>query len=81
MELNLWEVVGMGIPQPINGWIFQRTSELDAGHPAPNIWILVQIQQGSGISEIAGDSSIGTGRNFCRVVVDLILHNSTEVIV
>ena len=43
--------------------------------------ILVQIQQGSGISEIAGDSSIGTRRNFCRVVVDLIPHNSTEVIV
>ena len=43
--------------------------------------ILVQIQQGSGISEIAGDSSIGTRRNFCRVVVDLIPHNSTEAIV
>ena len=42
--------------------------------------ILVQIQQGSGISEIAGDSSIGTRRNFCRVVVDLIPHDSTEVI-
>ena len=50
--------------------------------PRPKlVWILVQIQQGSGISEIAGDSSIGTRRNFCRVVVDLIPHNSTEVIV
>ena len=45
------------------------------------VWILVQIQQGSGISEIAGDSSIGTRRNFCRVVVDLIPHNSTEEII
>ena len=26
----------MGILQLISGWIFQRTSELDAGHPAPN---------------------------------------------
>ena len=50
--------------------------------PCPKlVQILVQIQQGSGISEIAGDSSIGTRRNFCRVVVDLIPHNSTEVIV
>ena len=50
--------------------------------PRPKlIRILVQIQQGSGISEIAGDSSIGTRRNFCRVVIDLIPHNSTEVII
>ena len=45
------------------------------------IRILAQIQQGSGISEIAGDSSIGTRQNFCRVVVDLIPHTSTEAIV
>ena len=50
--------------------------------PRPKlVRILVQIQQGSDISEIAGDSSIGTRRNFCRVVVDLIPHNSTEAIV
>ena len=50
--------------------------------PRPKlVRILVQIQQGSGISEIAGDSSIGTRRNFCRVVVDLIPHNSIEEIV
>ena len=50
--------------------------------PRPKlVRILVRIQQGSGISEIARDSSIETRRNFCRVVVDLIPHNSTEVIV
>ena len=50
--------------------------------PRPKlVRILVQIQQGSGISEIVRDSSIGTRRNFCRVVVDLIPHNSTEVII
>ena len=43
--------------------------------------ILVQIQQGSGISEIAGDSSIGTRQIFRRVVVDSIPHNSTKAIV
>ena len=26
----------IGIPQPINGWIFQTTSELEAGHHALN---------------------------------------------
>ena len=29
-------MVDIGIPQPINGWIFQRTSELEAGHHALN---------------------------------------------
>ena len=50
--------------------------------PRPKlVRILVQIQQGSGISEIAGDSSIGTRQKFCKVVIDLIPHNSTKVIV
>ena len=50
--------------------------------PRPKlVRILVQIQQGSGISEIAGDSSIGTRRNFCRVVIDSIPHNYNEAIV
>ena len=29
-------MVDIGIPQPINGWIFQRTSELEAGYHALN---------------------------------------------
>ena len=29
-------MIDIGIPQPINGWIFQRTSKLDAGNHAPN---------------------------------------------
>ena len=29
-------MVDIGIPQPINGWIFQRTSELEAVHHALN---------------------------------------------
>ena len=29
-------MVDIGITQPINGWIFQRTSELEAGHHALN---------------------------------------------
>ena len=36
IELKFVGVVDMGIPQPINGWIFQRTSELEAGHHALN---------------------------------------------
>ena len=43
--------------------------------------ILVQIQQGSTISEIAGQSSIGTRQKKFRVVVDLIPHNSTKAII
>ena len=29
-------MVDIGIPQPINGWIFQRKTELEAGHHALN---------------------------------------------
>ena len=36
IELNFWQVVDMGILQQINGWILQRTSELDAGYHALN---------------------------------------------
>ena len=33
---GILRVVDIEIPEPINGWIFQRTSELEAGHHALN---------------------------------------------
>ena len=36
IELSFGKVVDMGIPQQINGWILQRTSDLDAGYHALN---------------------------------------------
>ena len=62
-------MVDIGIPQPINGWIFQRKSELEAGHHALNS---------------SGFSSRFLHRNstkFSRVVVDSIPHNSTKAVI
>ena len=36
IELKFGGVVDIGITQPINGWIFQRTSELEAAHHTLN---------------------------------------------
>src|SRR3989337_2203516 len=36
IELKFGGVVDMGIPQQMNGWIFQRTSELGSGDHALN---------------------------------------------
>ena len=68
----------MGIPQSINGWIFQRRSELEAGHHALNSSRFDRAPVYRRLSEIPPSE---LEEIFCRVVVDLILHNSTEAII
>ena len=74
-------MVDIGIPQPINGWIFQRTSELEAGHHAlnsskfPSRFDRAPIYRG--LPEIPPSEL----DEFSRIVVDSIPHNSTKEIV
>ena len=74
-------LVDIGVPQPFNGWIFQRTSELEAGHHTlnsskfPSRFDRAPVYRG--LPEILPSNST----KFSRVVVDSIPHNSTEAIV
>ena len=74
-------MVDIGIPQPINGWIFQRTSELEAGHHAlnssrfPSRFDRALVYRG--LPEIPPSEL----DEISRVVVDSIPHNSTKAIV
>ena len=74
-------MVDIGIPQPINGWIFQRKSEQESGHHALN---------SSGFSSRFNAAPVyrrfqrflhRNSTKFSRVVVDSIPHNSTKAIV
>ena len=74
-------MVDIEIPQPINSWIFQRTSELEAGHHAlnsskfPSRFDRATVYRG--LPEIPPSNST----KLSRVVVDSIPHNSTKGIV
>ena len=74
-------MVDVGIPKPINGWIVQRTSELEAGHHALNS---SRFPSRFDRAPVYADCQRFLHRNstkFSRVVVDSIPHNSTESIV
>ena len=74
-------MVDIGIPQPINGWIFQRTSELEAGHHALNPSRFPSRFDRAPIYHRLLEIPPWNSRKFSRVVVDSIPHNSTEAIV
>ena len=74
-------MVDIGIPQPINGWIFQRTSELEAGHHALNS---SKFTSRFDRLRYIVDCQRFLHRNstkFSRVVIDSITHNYTKAIV
>ena len=71
----------MGIPQQMNGWIFQRTSELGSGDYALNS---SKFPSGFDRAPVYHRCQRFLHRNsmkFSRVVVDSIPHNSTKGIV
>ena len=71
----------MGIPQQINGWILQRTSELDAGYHALNSSGFSSRFNRAPVYRRLPEIPPSEYKKFYRVVVDSVLHNSTKAIV
>ena len=74
-------MVDIGILQPINGWIFQRTSELEAGHHALNTSKFPSRFDRAPVYRGLPKIPPSELEKFSMVVVDSIPHNSTKAIV
>ena len=71
----------MGIPQLINGWIFQRTAELEAGHHALNSSRFSSRFDRAPVYRRLSGFLHRNSTKFSVAVVDVIPHYYTEGIV